>query len=132
MKDKIFENCLTEEQTRYVYDTVESGNEIQVRKDVVRENILLPNVKRGKMDINLYEKVLVGDIKTMNKNISQMEQWSILSNNIVYVKLVSNDVYNGVDVKMVDYREHKRMFRRMGREEGGKMNIDFGESLTRF
>ena len=39
----------------------------------------------------------------MDKNKSQMEQWSILSDNIVYVRSVSNDDMNGIDIKMVDY-----------------------------
>ena len=35
---------------------------------------------------------------------------------------------NGVDIKIVDYRDHRRMYRRMGREEGERLNIDLGES----
>ena len=63
----------------------------------------------------------------MDKNKSQMDQWSILSDNIVYVRSVSNDDMNGIDIKMVDYQDHKRMYRRMGKE-GQRMDIDFGES----
>ena len=29
---------------------------------------------------------------------------------------------------MVDYTDHKRMYRKMGKEEGERLNIDFGES----
>ena len=29
---------------------------------------------------------------------------------------------------MVDYRDHKRMYRRMAKEEGERIKIDFGES----
>ena len=72
--------------------------------------------------------MLVSDINTMNKNKSQMEQRSILSDNIIYVRSVSNDTMNGIDIKMVDYQDHRRMYRRMGKEEGERMNIDFGES----
>ena len=28
---------------------------------------------------------------------------------------------------MVDYRDHKRMYRKMGKEEGEQLIIDFGE-----
>ena len=35
---------------------------------------------------------------------------------------------NGINIKMVDYRDHRRMYRRMGKEEGERLNIDFGES----
>ena len=33
-----------------------------------------------------------------------------------------------ISIKMVDYRDHKRMYRKMGKEEGEWLNIDFGES----
>ena len=42
-------------------------------------------------------------INTIDKNKSQMEQWFILSDNIVYVRSGSYDDMNGVDIKMVDY-----------------------------
>ena len=124
------EKCLTEEQTKYVYDKVESGDELKVRKASlgIQSKPLLQKQVKERKDINLYEKVLVSDINTMNKNKSQMEQWSILSDNIIYVRSVGNDDMNGIDIKMVDYQDHRRMYRRMGKEEGERMNIDFGES----
>ena len=51
-----------------------------------------------------------------------------MSNNIVYVKSDDNDIMNGIDIKPIDYRDHKRMYRKMGKEEGEWLNIDFGES----
>ena len=84
------EKCLTEEQTKYVYDKVELGDELKVRKvspDI--QSKLLPSKQlKERKDINLYEKVLVSDINMMDKNKSQMEQWSILSDNIIYVRSV--------------------------------------------
>ena len=124
-----FEKCLTEEQTKYVYDKVESGDELKVRKvsPVIQNKLLLLKQLIERKDTNLYEKVLVSDVNTIDKNKSQMEQWSILSDNIVHVRSVGNDDMNGIDIKMVDYQDHKRMYRRMGKEEGQRMDIDFGE-----
>ena len=85
------------------------------------------NKKKERKDVNEYEKALTRDMN-MIKNNSQMEQWSILSDNIVYVRSEGNDVMNGIDIKMVDYRDHKRMYRKMGKEEGEWLNSDFGES----
>ena len=51
-----------------------------------------------------------------------------MSDNFVYVKSEDNDIMNGIDIKLVDYRDHKRMYRKMGKEEGEWLNIDFGES----
>ena len=70
----------------------------------------------------------MGNVNTLDKNKSQMEQWSILSDNIVYVRSVGYDDMSGVDIKMVDYQDHRKMYKKMGREEGQMMNIDFGES----
>ena len=97
--------CLIEDQTKYVYNKVESGDELKIRKvsPDIQSKPLLPKQLKERKDTNLYEKVLVSDINTMDKNKSQMEQWSILSDNIVYVRSVGNDDMNGIDIKMVDY-----------------------------
>ena len=34
----------------------------------------------------------------------------------------------GIDIKSIDYREHKRMYRKMSKEEGEWLDIDFGEN----
>ena len=36
---------------------------------------------------------------------------------------------NGIDIKPIDYREHKRIYRKMGEEGGKRLEMDFGESL---
>ena len=36
---------------------------------------------------------------------------------------------NGIDIKLIDYREHKRIYRKMGKEGGDRLQMDFGESL---
>ena len=35
---------------------------------------------------------------------------------------------NGINIKLIDYREHKRMFRKMGKEGEKWLDIKFGES----
>ena len=50
--------------------------------------------------------MLVSDVNTIYKNKSQTEQWSILSDNIVYVRSVGYDEMNRVDIKMVYYGDH--------------------------
>ena len=124
------DQCLTENQTKYIYDKVELGEKIKVRKVIqnIQNKVFLHKQLKERKDINLYEKVFASDVNTMNKNKSQMEQWSILSDNIVYVRSVGYEDMKGIDIKMVDYQDYKRMYRKMGKEEGQKMNIDFGES----
>ena len=58
-----------------------------------------------------------------------MEQWSILSDNILYVRSEDNDIMNGINIKPMYYREHKRKYRKMGKEGREWLDIDFRESL---
>ena len=104
------------------------GDELKIRKIVLQwNNLHFPKQVEEKKAVNMYEKVLVSDMNMIKNNL-QMEQWSILSDNIVYVRSKGDDNMNGIDIKMVDYRGHNRMYRKMGKEEGQWLNIDFGES----
>ena len=122
------EAYLTESQAKHVYDKIESGDELKIRKIVSQQsNVNFPKQVKERKEVNMYEKVLINDMNMIKTNLP-MEQWSILSDNIVYIKSEDNDVMNGIDIKTVDYRDHKRMYRKMGKEEGEKLNIDLGES----
>ena len=122
------EQCLTKNQTKHIYDKVETGEEIRIRK-VVHQNV--PDSLKQEMfanNVNPYEKALMSD-RYMRRSNAQMDQWSILSDNIIYVKSKDSDIMGSIDIKTIDYREHKRMYRKMNKEGGEKIDIDFGESL---
>ena len=128
LQEKIpFEQCLTKEQTKQIYDKVELGEELKIRKLVQQNTSITPKQVMFAIDVNQYEKALLSD-RNMKRSNLQMEQWSILSDNIVYVKSEDNDIMNGINIKSIDYREHKRMYRKMGKEGGEQLDIDFGES----
>ena len=123
LQGEISEQYLTKEQMKQIYDKVESGELVRLRK-LDRHNVpTLPKVE-FMHDVNPYEKALLSD-----RNNSQIAQWSILSDNIVYVRPTDNDIMSGIDIKSIDYREHKRMYRKMNKEGGEKIDVDFGESL---
>ena len=78
-----YEQCLTKDQTKHIYDKIETGEEIRFRK-LVRQNI--PDSSKQEMfanNVNQYEKALLSD-RYMRRSNAQMDQWSILSDNIVY------------------------------------------------
>ena len=121
-----FEQCLTKDQTKHIYDKIETGEEIKIRK-LVQQNISDSSKQETcASNTNQYEKALLSD-RNMRSN-AQMDQWSILSDNIVYIKSKDSDFMNGIDIKSIDYREHKRMYRKIDKEGGEKIGIDFGES----
>ena len=79
-------------------------------------------------DVNQYEKALLSGRNMKRGSNSQIKQWLILSDNIVYVRSKDRDIMNGIDIKPIDYREHKRIYRKMGKKGGERLEMDFGES----
>ena len=68
-----FEQCLTKDQAKYIYDKIETGEEIRIRK-LVQQNI--SDSSKQEMcanNINQYEKVLLSDRNTGRSNV-QMDQ----------------------------------------------------------
>ena len=124
----IYDQCLTKEQAKQLYDKLEIGEMINIRK-LNWHNFSIPQKQDMFInDVNQYEKALLSGRNMKEGSNSQMEQWSILSNNIVYVRSEDRDIMNGIDIKLIDYREHKRIYRKMGKEGGEKLEMDFGES----
>ena len=109
------DQCLTKEQTKHIYDKVELG-EVKIRKLVQHDTSIQPKQETFANDVNQYEKVLLSD-RNMRRSNAQMEQWSILSDNIVYVRSEDDDVMHGINIKSIDYREHKRMYRKWVKKE---------------
>ena len=125
---EISEQCLTKEQMKQIYDKIETGEKIKLRKLDRQDVPSLSKQVRFTSDANPYERALLNDRNAKKGNNSQIEQWSILSDNIVYVKSEDRNIMNGIDIKLIDYREHKRMYKKMSKEGGERVDIDFGES----
>ena len=123
------DQCLTREQVNQLYDKIEIGEVINIRK-LNWHNFSIPQRQATFInDVNQYEKALLSGRNEKKRSNSQMEQWLILSDNIVYVRSGDRDIMNGIEIKPIDYREHKRIYRKMGKEGGKRLEMDFGESL---
>ena len=125
---EISKQCLTKEQTKQIYDKTELGEMVKIRKLDWHNVPISPKQATFTNDVNQYEKALLSDRTMKRGSNSQIEQWSILSDNIVYVRSEDRDIMNGIEIKLIDYREHKRIYRKMGKEGGERLEIDFGES----
>ena len=102
------DQCLTKKQMKQIYDKVELGEEVKIWKLVQHNTPISPKQEMFTNDVNHYEKALLSD-RNMRRSNLQMEQWSILSDNIVHVRSEDSDIMNGINIKLIDYREHKRM-----------------------
>ena len=84
--------CLMPKQTKYIYKKVELGS--LVNKETLKEEIdldvELDRVDDDSRDENLYKELIVNNTIKVESALSQMEQWSILSNVINYVQYGKN------------------------------------------
>ena len=120
--------CLMVEQTEQIYDKIEIGEMVKIRK-MDRQNVQNTPKRVTLVGVrNPYKKALLSDRKPDRKFNSQIGQWSPLSDNITYVKSEDKDIMSGIDIKLIDYQKHKRIYRKMNKEQGEKIDIDFGES----
>ena len=75
------------QQTDFIYKKVELGS--LINKETIREEldpeIELDKTDNNSGDENLYRELMVNNACKIENTLSQMEQWSILSNVINYV-----------------------------------------------
>ena len=85
-------NCLTSKQTEYIYKKVELGS--LINKDTIKEEIdsdvKLDKIDNNSGDENPYKEFIVNNVSKIENMLSQVEQWSILSNVINYVQYSNN------------------------------------------
>ena len=120
---------LTREQTRYIYKKVETG-------EIVNTNMMEQEIEQGrqldKMDdtsreINPYKELIVNNAEKIEPLMTQMEQWSILSNVLNYVQHSRlNSMNHTLDIKAVDKYKY-----RPGKDSREFKELDFGATLQK-
>ena len=100
---------MTEDQARHVYKKV--GSESIINVDTIREEIDqdIDRIDDTSGEINPYCEIIVNKAERDNKILSQMEQWSILSNIVNYIQYNRHPKnYYKLDIRAVDQKIKKR------------------------
>ena len=96
---------LTRDQTKYVYKRVEMGE--MINTDTIQQEIEQEK-QLNKMDdesgeINPYRELVVNNAEKIESPMTQMEQWSILSNILNYVQHSKfNSMNHSLNIKPVN------------------------------
>ena len=102
---------LTKGQAKHIYKKVESGNVINigtVKKEMDQDQDL-SRLDDTSDDINPYQELIVNNVEKVDTILSQMEQWSILSNIVNYIQYDRHPRnFHNLDIKAVNQRNHKR------------------------
>ena len=96
---------LTRDQTRYIYKKVETGEMISmdtIQKETEQEK-QLSKIDDMNGEINPYRELIGNNAERAEPLMTQMEQWSILSNTLNYVQHSKfNSMNHTLDVKVVN------------------------------
>ena len=127
--DKVRDSCpsvrqyLSREQTNYIYKKVETGkmintDTIKQEKEQEKQLGMIDDISR---ETNPYKEFIVNNAEKIEPLMTQMEQWSILSNILNYVQHIRfNSVNHTLDVKAVNKYKSKPNIDREFKE------LDFG------
>ena len=104
---------LTREETRYIYKKMEAGeivNTNTIEQEIEQER-QLDKMDDTSGEINPYKELIINNAEKIEPLMTQMEQWSILSNILNYVQHIRlNSMNHTLYIKAVDkykYRPNK-------------------------
>ena len=117
---------LTRDQMRYVYKKVETGgmNNIDTVQQQIEQERLLNRMDDDSGEVNPYRELVVNNAEKVEMLMTQMEQWSILSNILNYVQHSKfNSMSHSLNVRPVNRYKIKP------NEEKEFREVDFGTIL---
>ena len=101
---------LTREQTRYIYRKVETGEIInaEVNEQEIEQEEQLSKIDGTNRETNPYQELVVNNAEKIEPLMTQMEQWSILSNVLNYVQHSRfHSMKHTLDIKAVNKYKHR-------------------------
>ena len=115
---------LTREQARYIYQKVKSGETINI--DTIQQEMeqdeQLDKIDDTSGETNQYRKLIVNSTEKIEPFMTQMEQWSILSNVVNYIQHDRHPMINqNLSIKVVNkYKSNSKT-----EEERETTELDF-------
>ena len=112
--------CLTEDQARFIYKKVEQGSDLNtetMKQEIEQEKMTEMKLSREN-ESNLYQKVVLNNVYKDEIKTAQMENWSILSDNVRYIQHdEGSKTTHDLDVQTLDYQQHKKLCHSLKGEE---------------
>ena len=103
---------LTEDKARYVHKKVNAGKEINT--ETMKQEMEQEKSIKSEIDDscdNTYQKVILNKVNKKKKVSTQMEDWSILSDHVKYVKHDDQlETFHTLNANMLNYYQYKDLY----------------------
>ena len=78
---------------------------------------------------NTYQKVILNEVNKKEKVTTQMEDWSILSDHVKYVKHDDGlETFHKLNINTSNYHQYKDLYQELKGKEILMVDVDFGNS----
>ena len=79
---------------------------------------------------NTYQKVILSNIGRREKKVpTQVEEWSILSDHVKYVRHDDgSETFHKLNINTLNYHQNQDLYKELKEKEMLKVNVDFGRS----
>ena len=122
------DNVLTARQAEFVNKNLISGN-----NTILVQRIITPTTPEEVELDNTYQKTLITGIENKTKqndkkSPAQMKEWSILSDHVKYIKSDRSEMFNNLNIDLLNYRHNIDLYRDLQEKESLNTDVNFGSS----
>ena len=118
---------MTEDEAKFVYKRVNAGkdiNTVTIKQEMEQEKL----EKRTEIE-NTYQKAILSGVTKKEKVSAQMEDWSILSYHVKYVRPDDGSgTFHKLNINTLNYCQNKALYKELREKEMLKVDVDFGRS----
>ena len=116
--------CLTENQANYVYKKVEQGHIINTKTmkcEIEQEKL----TELDREDDNPYGKVILNKVYKEEDKTTQIENWSILSDNVRYIQHdKKSKTSHKLAINTLDCHQHKKLYCKLKEEKSQTLEVE--------
>ena len=113
---------LTEDQAKSIYKRVNTGKGINtkvIQQEMDQEKLVGTEIE------NTYQKAILTNVNKKGNDPTQMEEWSILSNHVRYVKHEDGpETFHRLNVDALNYCQNKDLYKDLKEKEIHKTNVN--------
>ena len=116
---------LTEYWVKFVYKRVNAGKGINtkiIQQEMKQEKLVETEIE------NIYQNTILIDASKKRKAPTQIEEWSILSDHVKYIKHDGSETFHNLNINALNYCQNKDLYKELKEKEMLKTNVAFGRS----
>ena len=124
--------CLTKDQTKHIYETVETNKSVIIHamNQDIRNDKVKSEIGENDSDLNLYQMAILNKKPKEDTRAEQMINWLIFSDQIKYVNSYVS-MNPSLTIKPLEDRKHKRLYSSLETNDDLIPDMIFDEDRTR-